>query len=617
MSMKRTIIWVLLVVCGQAVYGQDFLSKGKASLSSRDTTAAIQAFEAAVKNNQKPAEANYYLGAIAYARKNIPDASRYLQAAVKIDDENVEALNMLADVQMLQKDTPGALATYRRAQKLAPKNVRTATGFGLALLGADSIDAAIVQLTRAKELEPDNPNVYMALGDAYLKQNVPVLATGNYQKAIDLRPKNMEYRFKLAQTYEKNRQYTEAVAQYDSIASLDTTNVNAYLQAGQILVRATGNQKKLAIAPLRKYVEKRPKSLEGWTLLTRVLFTLEDYPEAAKSARKALDLDSSSADLWRQYAYSLTETRDYKTALYAFEKLRAMKEFKPDDMGKYGNALVSTGRGGEAKTILLDALKINQSDSANCDIFFNLGGLYMSPADKGEKPDYDSAAYYYEKKIACDPRSLSSYVNAAASYIQIKNYGRARELLTKALELKPDFLQARLWFARYYAQVDSLEAANDQYDQVLRDISSDPAKFKREAAEAWQMKAALDFRGERYDRVIDDLRKAQAQGVENAQLHLSWGQALLQLLEKDASPEHNRGKIEESITHFRKSVQMDPNNAQAHLWLGQGLVMSRVEGDDEKNRALVEEACSEFRKVLKLDPKNQDAKKSMERVGCK
>ena len=617
MSMKRTMIWIFLVVCAQLVYGQDFYTKGTVALSSRDTSAAIQAFQAALKNNQKTGESNYYLGAIAYARHNWTDASAYLQASLKYNDENVDALNMLADIYMRQKKVPDALATYRRAAKLGPKNVAVATGFGMALLESDSVDAAIVQLTRSKDLDPNNPEVYMALGDAYMKQNVAVLATSNYQKAIDLAPKTMKYRYQLARTYEKTRQYAEAVNEYDSIATIDTTNVDALLEAGKILVRATGSQKKLAIAPLKKYVARRPRSVEGAALLTKVLFTVEDYPEAATAARHALDLDSSSADVWRQYAWSLTETRDYKTALYAFNKLQSLKQFKPEDMARYGNVLVALGRGSEAKGILLESLKINQSDSANCDVYFNLGSLYMAPQDKNQKADYDSAALFFEKKIACDPRSLSSYVNGAACYMQVKNFARARELLTKALELKPDFLQGRLWFARYYAGVDSLELAIGQYDEVLKEIGPEVNSHKREAAEAYQMKSVLNFQAKRYAAVIEDLRKAQSLGIENASLHLSWGQALLQLLDEKASAEENRKKIEESISHFRKSVQLDPNNAQAHLWLGQGLIMSRKEGDDEHNRELVTEACGEFRKVLKIEPKNQDAKKSMERVGCK
>ncbi len=194
-----------------------------------------------------------------------------------------------------------------------------------------------------------------------------------------------------------------------------------------------------------------------------------------------------------------------------------MKQFKPEDWGPYGNALVALGRGKEAKQLFLDFIALNaksmdsvKADSANCDVYFNLASLYMAPPQGStEKPNYDSAAFYFERKIACEPKSLSSYVNGAACYLQIKNYGRARELLSKALELKPDFLQGRLWFARYYAAVDSLEEAIGQYDQVLKEIGSDVNAHKREAAEAYQMKSALNFQAKRYAAVIEDLRKAQ------------------------------------------------------------------------------------------------------------
>ena len=606
--MKRTMIWIFLVVCGQFAYGQDFFTKARVALSSRDTAAAVQAFEAALKNGQKPAESNYYLGAIAYARHNVKEASTRLQASVRQNDENIDALALLAEIYMHEKNTEAALSTFRRAQKVAPKNVAAATGFGMALLAVDSTDAAIIQLTRAKELDANNPAVYMALGDAYLKQNVVPLATSNYQRAIDLAPNNLAFRFKLARTYEKNRQYNEAVSQYDSIATIDTTYADAYLEMGKIYIRATGSQKRLAIAPLKKYVTKRPRSVEGAVLYTRSVFLAEDYPEAAKAARHALDLDSSSAEIWRIYAYSLTELKGYKMAIVAFDKLRGMKEFKPEDLSKYGTDLMALGREDEALGILEESIG---ADTSNCEVFFNLGTLYM------KKQNYDTAAAMFERRIVCDPRSLSSYVNAAACRMQTKEFDRARELLTKALELKPDFLQARLWYARYYAQVDSLEEANTQYDQVLRDIGADVSKYKSQAGEAYQMKAALNFRRERYERVVEDLRKAQTLGIENAGLHLSWGQALLQLLDKDATADENRGKIEESIMHFRKAIAMESSNSQAHLWLGQALIMSRKEGDDVRNKELVEEACNEFRKVLRIEPKNQDAKKSMERVGCK
>jgi tetratricopeptide (TPR) repeat protein len=93
---------------------------------------------------------------------------------------------------------------------------------------------------------------------------------------------------------------------------------------------------------------------------------------------------------------------------------------------------------------------------------------------------------------------------------------------------------------------------------------------------------------------------------------------VLQTLDRTApDPTENRRKIQDAIRLFRRVIELDPGNAQGHLWLGQGLIQARVEGQDDENRKLQEEACAEFRRTLKLDPKNDDAKKAMERIGCK
>jgi tetratricopeptide (TPR) repeat protein len=96
-----------------------------------------------------------------------------------------------------------------------------------------------------------------------------------------------------------------------------------------------------------------------------------------------------------------------------------------------------------------------------------------------------------------------------------------------------------------------------------------------------------------------------------------WGEALLQLLDPQGNEAENDRLKVDAISHFRKAIALEPSNAVGHFWLGQGLVMSRKEGDNEGNKRLVEEACQEFTKTLRLDPRNEDAKKAKERISCK
>jgi tetratricopeptide (TPR) repeat protein len=355
-------------------------------------------------------------------------------------------------------------------------------------------------------------------------------------------------------------------------------------------------------------VDLQPRSVEGNSFLARALYGARDYKEAVTAAKRSLQLDSSNTDVWRAYGESCAETGDFGTAVGAFEALKRRNAFKTEDNSSYGNALFRLGREEEALRALLSAV---ETDSTNCDPYASLGVIYM------KRQDYATAALYFEKKIVCTPGSITSYVNAAACYMQVKNFPRTRELLTRVVELKPDYLQGRLWLGRYFAQVDSLEMAKAEYDEVLKIVSANPEKYKKEAGEAYQQIGQYYFLTKQFERVADAMRRATQAGQENSSVHLMWGQAVLQLLDPQEPQEDGKRKKEEAVRHFRRSVELDPNSPSAHLWLAQGLIISRVEGDNKRNKELLDEACIEYRKVLKLDPRNADAQKGMNLYGCK
>jgi tetratricopeptide (TPR) repeat protein len=223
----------------------------------------------------------------------------------------------------------------------------------------------------------------------------------------------------------------------------------------------------------------------------------------------------------------------------------------------------------------------------------------------------------FDRRIQCDPRSVAAYMNGAMSYMAVKNYPRARQLLSTLREKLPDYLLGRLWMGRYFTAVDSLEEAKAEYDEVLRLASAKPDNYRRELGETHFMLGQYYFRKQSFPASAESFRKANQNGYEDAGLHVAWGQAILQTLNPNDVQADNKRKIDDAIGHFRRAIVLETSNEQAHLWLGQGLVMARVEGDDAGNAKLQSEACDEFRKALKINPRNEDAKKAMARIGCK
>ncbi len=603
--MKHT-VFLMLVFMTTGAYGQDVFNKAKSLLAGKDTAGAVTAFGDALKAGQKTAESNYYLGAIALVRNSVDDAIRYLDASVQQDDDNLDAVKGLGTAYLKKKNGPKALETFRLASSIAPKDCEIAIAYGRALLEADSVDAAVINLTKAKECAPNDASIFEGLGDAYLKQGVNALAISNYDQSVKAGPQNIEVRYKLARAYEKNRQYTEAVKVYDDIIAIDPANTDAYFQKGSILVRAKLYPR--AVEPLKKFVELKPNSYEGNSMLAKSLLESKKSEDAVKYAQNALALDSSSADVWRTYFYGLVETKDYARAEAALASLQRRGKIEVDDYLKLGDLYFGKK---EREKALEWYLKAVAADSSNCDPYFNLGFLYM------QGQEYANAAVNFEKKITCDSNSLSAYVNAAASHMQTKNNARARELLVRAIERKPDFFQGRLWLARYYVQVDSFDNAKKEYEEVLRLIGDNTEKYKKEAGEAHSLLASLYSTRQQFDQAIEEYRRAAGVGYDNGGMRLSWGQAVLQTLNpKTDSPEQARAKNDEAVKHFRRCIELEPNNADGHLWLAESLTRSRVPGDDARNAKLKEEACSEYRRTLKIQPKNEDAKKGLEKLGC-
>jgi tetratricopeptide (TPR) repeat protein len=239
--------------------------------------------------------------------------------------------------------------------------------------------------------------------------------------------------------------------------------------------------------------------------------------------------------------------------------------------------------------------------------------------------EYAKAAAMFEKTIVCDPKTVSAYLNAGACYMVMAVQdqdrrallNRAREVLVRAKELNPDNLTIRFRLAQYFAQADSTEQARSEYDAVLNKAREDPGKYRKEAGEAYSQIGVYYLSKKQFDRAAENFRRAIGSGVENSLLQLNWGIAILQTVDPSAPEGETRKKNEDAVKHFRRAVELDPKNAQAHLWLGEGLIRLRVVGDNESIRRLTNEACSEFIKTLALDPSNQDAKREIARFGCK
>lgn len=117
----RILIAVLLVaVCAAQVVGQSLVDRGKALYEAKKYADAKKSFELVRENTTGYAEAQFYLGRIAYDQKEYDDAIEYFEEATGLNTKNGEYFNSLGDAYA----AAGANASMFRQMSIGPKAIK-------------------------------------------------------------------------------------------------------------------------------------------------------------------------------------------------------------------------------------------------------------------------------------------------------------------------------------------------------------------------------------------------------------------------------------------------------------------------------------------------------------
>jgi tetratricopeptide (TPR) repeat protein len=612
----RTTLAVLMLagmMCAE-VHAQDPYNDATRALAARDTAAALAAFQEAVSQGQNVSESATQLAAIAFSRGRIDEAVGHLATALDNNSKNAHALKLYGDILLRQGRVREALVQYRKGAQAAPGFVDLGIALGRTLLAIDSVDAAVVQFSRAKLSAPQNPLVQEGLGDAFARQGVNIMAIRCYREAAKYAPKSIPLRMKLAHLLLEGRRYNEAVKVLRSIHDLDSTFAQAYMEEADVYYRA--KMFRSALGPLRTYRRLQPGSARIDSMYLRALINAGEYRTASNVAAETLQRDSSSVETWRTYAHCLTEVKDYPAAISAFGGVQRRNGMSAKDECELGRAHMCMG---DETGALAAYQRAVQADSATCEPYYDLGYLYM------KSHDYARAAAMFEKRIQCDSTSLGSYLNAGACYIALADTAsdrasvltRARDLFIQAERYDPDNVTTCVRLAQYFVLVDSAERAKEEYEEVLKKAAVQPARYRKEAGEAYAQLAMYHSSRNQPERTIALFAKALSCGYENAAMQMNWGVAILQAAAGISDESEARGRAAEAVARFQRAVQLDPRSAAAHFWLGEGLIRLRVPGDDESVHKYTEEACAEFNKALAIDPHHEGALKEVKLRGCR
>jgi tetratricopeptide (TPR) repeat protein len=191
----------------------------------------------------------------------------------------------------------------------------------------------------------------------------------------------------------------------------------------------------------------------------------------------------------------------------------------------------------------------------------------------------------YQDCVKKAPAKARPYNNLGAALMRANRLTEAVEQLQKALEIKPDFVDAHYNLGYALSRQGKLAEGIDHFRETLR---LDPDNFKA----LNNMGVSLAIQG-RYQEAIQYLESALKLSPGDVDVHSNIGIAFYRL-----------GNLAAAEGHLTRALSLNPRHAGAHNNFG--LVM--------KDKGRLEAAHHHFSRALELNPNHVEARRNLEDI---
>ena len=235
----------------------------------------------------------YNLGLALAGRGQYDEAIDHYQKALKIRPNFVQAENNLGAVEGQRGRFDEAIIHLQRALKNAPDSAEAHNNLGNVLVGCGRVEEAIAQYRTAIKIKPDYAEAYCNLGLALAGCGQADEAIACYRKALEIEPDYAEAHNNFGVVLGQRGRFDEAIIHLQQALKVKP----AYAEAHKNLGNALSGQGKIAAAVVhwREAVRLQPKQIAlmnnlAWVLATDPESSVRNGAEAVKLARRAVDL---------------------------------------------------------------------------------------------------------------------------------------------------------------------------------------------------------------------------------------------------------------------------------------------------------------------------------------
>lgn len=553
---------------------QKYFESGQRYFDSGKYREAMIEFSNAVKIDPSYARAHYRL-AETYLRLQQSDrASSELALVVELQPDNFQARMEMTNLLILGRNFSDAQQQTFQLEQSRPNDPAVHSLISSLYAGQGNIQGAIEEMQKAVALDPSRWQSRLSLAMLQLQNNDSASAEANLKKVTELNPQSAQAQMLLGDYYESRGNMNEAAQSFQRAISADPKNPDARAALARFYL--SEGKKAEAEDFLRQAKKDFPDNPAGYRLLGDFYFATGDLDNALAEYASLYRDHPTDLQLKKNYIELLIEKNQTAQARNLTDEILKKNPNDSDALVYRSQMQISDGQLNDAISTLQTVIK-NDPNHAEAHYVFGIGlekqgnleraesewreavrlrpnlldahrALAAAAMRQGDMSSLDQSA---TRIISLQPGSPEGYGLRALSNINRQHFSEAEEDIRKAIALAPQSSFG-------YLQMGNLRSAQKRYP---------------DAAKAYQ--EALD----RSPNSSDALRGLMNSYLLQKQTDLAISAANAQIAKSPSNDKFydllgttlfkDKKDAKGAEAAFTKAIQLDPNNSDAIMKLGQ------------------------------------------------
>jgi cellulose synthase operon protein C len=435
-------------------------------LSRGETAAAKEQLEVMRKQMPNQPQTVYLEALVAVAERDFKVAREKAQSLVQIAPNNLNVLQLAGSIELQLNSLLTAESHLNKVLAAAPGQVVTRRQLAQIAIRQGQPDKALTLLQPILDKPTSEAADYGLAAEAHLMAGDAKKAEEYFARTAKLDPKDVKSRTALALSRMQSGDAAvaledlQAIAAEDSGAFADLALVAAHIRRKEFdaaLTALDALEKKQPDRPLASVLRARVHLLRNDAPAARASFGRaqqidpKNFPAAAGLA--AMDLtDNKPGDARKRFEDLLTLEPKNTQALVALASLRARAGASKEEIATLlGNAVTANPTEAGPRLLLVNHhlankdYKLAQSAAQNAVAALPNDAELLDALGRAQalSGDTEQAATSFNKLATMQPASPVPHLRLAEMHANAKNLDAASQSLRKALEIKPDLLQAQ------------------------------------------------------------------------------------------------------------------------------------------------------------------------------